>query len=933
MRADPAEIEKGLQLLHEPGEVFEVRAPNVPYKDTCSGFFNDLNQARRCATRLSGDCPGVYHTLNPVSPDLLARANNRWIEKARNTTSDRDIIRRRWLPIDLDPKRPAGISSTDAEHANALELGENIRDALTADGWPAPVLADSGNGSHLLFRVDLPNDEDAKTLIAKCLRALDAEFSNEAVGIDLTTYNASRIFKVYGTLSRKGDAIPDRPHRLARIIEVPRGLIPVPLDLLQALAARAPATALSQPPTNGVNGFHKTHRSGAFSSRLNVPVYLADRGLPVKSTKTLSDGRTAFILQECPFDPSHGDHGEVAVFQSPDGTLGFKCHHASCAGNHWAEFKNRIGKPVPSHYDPPLTSRGKGRRRAASKLPSSEPVAAESPEAEAQDLAADLSRLESGGAEPARRTGKPFIVIVDQDPEKIGNDLWKLIQEFNQRPDNQQILFRFGANLSCIELDDGKPFIRATNLDRCQVFLSHVAQFMTEKKVDGEIGLVPGFPSREVIRQIMGTQNPPVPTLLGITGAPIFAADGTLHDQPGYNAATRRYYHRPAGLSIPSIPENPSLSDVADSASFILTELLGDFPFTGDAERAHAIAALLFPFARDLIDGPSPIHLVEKPGPGSGATLLASLLALPAVGNAYSELTEARDDDEWRKRVTATLRGGRSVILIDNLKRHLDNPHLASVITSDTWQDRLLGVSETTRVPNRALWLATGNNPGTSGEMVRRIVRIRIDPKMDKPWLRGPECFRHPALKQWAMTNRGRLIAAALTIIRGWIAAGRPPGKKTLGMFESWAAAMGGILDFADIQGFLGNLQELYSKTDAEGASWRLFLSAWWTARSDSPVKVGELITLAGNAGLNLGEGAERSQMTKLGKMLNGQRDRVYRLQIDGQELEFCIQHAGMREGSALWVLEERFGNVEVTIERPGELLDLAKVGGLTDVI
>src|SRR5690606_37816590 len=128
--------------------------------------------------------------------------------------SDADIIRRRWFPVDIDPVRPSGVSSNEEEHQAALARAVEISEFLGREqGWPAPVMADSGNGAHLLYRIDLPNDNESRDLVKRCLEVLDAIFSDCACAVDTANFNAARIWKMYGTTSRKGDHTEDRPHR------------------------------------------------------------------------------------------------------------------------------------------------------------------------------------------------------------------------------------------------------------------------------------------------------------------------------------------------------------------------------------------------------------------------------------------------------------------------------------------------------------------------------------------------------------------------------------------------------------------------------------------------------------------------------------------------------------------------------------------------
>src|SRR5262249_22212444 len=148
-------------------------------------------------------------------------ANNRVKEYAEHSTSDLDIIRRFNLPIDFDPVRPAGISSNDAEKQAVLHRAWLCRAWLTAQGWPEPVYADSGNGAHLIYAIDLPHAAKSDELIKNCLLALSALFSDEVVKVDACTSNASRVFKLYGPLACKGDSTSERPHRRAVILAGP----------------------------------------------------------------------------------------------------------------------------------------------------------------------------------------------------------------------------------------------------------------------------------------------------------------------------------------------------------------------------------------------------------------------------------------------------------------------------------------------------------------------------------------------------------------------------------------------------------------------------------------------------------------------------------------------------------------------------------------
>jgi hypothetical protein len=220
--SDITEIKRAISMiLFQPGDVIELRALNIAGK-THAGYFSDFDKLANAAVRLSGKADGVYVVLNQINPELLARAANRLVIGPKNLTQDRDIIRRRWLPIDIDAKRPAGISSTDIEHEAAMKTAYNIRAWLFEEmHFPLAslVLGDSGNGAHLLARIDLPNDTESETLVKACIKAVASKFDSDAVTIDQSVFNAARIWKLPGTMACKGDSTSERPHRIARIKE------------------------------------------------------------------------------------------------------------------------------------------------------------------------------------------------------------------------------------------------------------------------------------------------------------------------------------------------------------------------------------------------------------------------------------------------------------------------------------------------------------------------------------------------------------------------------------------------------------------------------------------------------------------------------------------------------------------------------------------
>jgi hypothetical protein len=325
MNQPQASTREALELLCDPGAVYELRAFG---RGTSSGYYNDFDKLAKDAAQLSGTVPAVYFTLNPVIPDLLSRAVNRLKQYVKQTTSDAQIVKRLWLPVDFDaePAHKLGVSSTDAEHEAALDRARECREWLRLQGWPEPIYLDSGNGSHLLFRVDLPNDAAAADLLMNCLKALSLRFADEVVDVDTGNYNASRIWKCPGTMVGKGDSTAARPHRLSKILQAPASMVAVPVPALQALASQVP----KQDP-----GGQRTYRVGG--EPFDLDRWISDHGIEVRYAAPWNTGRK-WVLEHCLWNPEHTDKSAFIV-QFAGGAIGAGCHHNSCQGQGWPELR------------------------------------------------------------------------------------------------------------------------------------------------------------------------------------------------------------------------------------------------------------------------------------------------------------------------------------------------------------------------------------------------------------------------------------------------------------------------------------------------------------------------------------------------------------------------------------------------------------------
>jgi len=489
---------------------------------------------------------------------------------------------------------------------------------------------------------------------------------------------------------------------------------------------------------------------------------------------------------------------------------------------------------------------------------------------------------------PRDRDHRPWLFAQEGDLTVITPRSWTALQAANTPP---RLFQCDGRSVRLGQDEDEAPSLEELTIPRMRHELARAAHFYVHVN-DRAVEVLPPKP---LVEDVLATQDPPLPPLRRIVEVPVFAPDGSLLDTPGYHLAGRTLYVPRAGFELPRIPLHPRPLHVQRAREWI-DELLADFPFVSDSDRAHAVALFVLPYARDLVGHePTPGHLLEAPTPGSGKSLLADVLTSPFAGRAVSTVTEARDDDEWRKRLTAQLRERRAVIILDNLVRPLDSGALASALTTATWEDRVLGKNETIRVPVRCIWVATGNNVRLSTELARRFVRIRIDPRMDRPFQR--DGFRHNPLRTWVRRNRAAFVWSALVLVRAWLAAGSPPpARKPLGGYERWSEVVGGILQHAGIDGFLANANELYEAADTEGGLWRTFVATWWDQHGTAEVTSADLFELAESIdGLVPTRGNEKAQRTAFGMKLAKQHDRVFG--------EHQVVAAGTRKRAKVWRL------------------------------
>ncbi len=363
---DRAEILKMASLLLLDGQVTELRALEATTAGdrrphTISGYFNDTRKLAE-AVELILSAKGIYVIPNPVKPSLLGRSVNKARAAGKDPlTGDGDIVRRMWLLIDCDPMRPAGIASSDDEHDAALARLEDIVAWLTAQGFAPPITADSGNGAHSMYRVDLPANDGG--LIKRVLEALAERFDDELVKVDTGVFNPARIWKLYGTLAGKGDADAasiGRPHRMARIISEPDELVVVTKEQLEAIAGPGPDQV-------GEAQSSDKPRSPA-GSQFDLDQWIGRHGLDVTGPQPWQGSGLRWVFNVCPWNSDH-TNGSAFIVRWPNGKIGAGCHHDSCKGKDWQALRGLV---EPGRRE--KQKQTKGQQDTAATAPTSWPV-------------------------------------------------------------------------------------------------------------------------------------------------------------------------------------------------------------------------------------------------------------------------------------------------------------------------------------------------------------------------------------------------------------------------------------------------------------------------------------------------------------------------------------------------------------------------------
>lgn len=458
---------------------------------------------------------------------------------------------------------------------------------------------------------------------------------------------------------------------------------------------------------------------------------------------------------------------------------------------------------------------------------------------------------------PGRGSRAPLHAVAadGRRPIKVGNDpesIRALTQALDQRMlqdtyvhDGDPIVLQTisGAAELVAGDEDAPAPVRPTVLR--PALLAHLLAdqaevFRTRHPKDGPAYDEEVTPPRHVLESVLARSIwPGLPVLHKVITTPVLRPDGTLLQTPGYDEATG--YYLAGRVTTEPIPEHPTAAQVEEARGFLLGTFLRDFPWRTPADKANYLAMLATPILQPFTRALSPFGVVDATMPGSGKTILTSCVGL-LVGQRV--LTWTDSEEELRKSITTVLADQVGVIVFDNLIEGcvIDSAVLARLVTERTWTDRRLGTNAASSFANDRLWLATGNNLRTGGDMASRAVWVRLDPDCPHPEARTG--FSIPNLDTWILdpANQAVVLRHLLILILDWTRAGAPKSKNVPAMrqFTKWAQYLGGLLEHHQVPGFLANADEARDLDD-DYAEWRAFLLRWHDLYGDQRRSAAEL--------------------------------------------------------------------------------------------
>jgi hypothetical protein len=479
------------------------------------------------------------------------------------------------------------------------------------------------------------------------------------------------------------------------------------------------------------------------------------------------------------------------------------------------------------------------------------------------------------------------ISLNEHDIVELNEIIFDLIAEFNGSA--PQIFKNHNEDIIVVMIKNGKVVIEVMTKHKLRFFCHRLARFVIIKADGSEKNAMISF---DIITDVNETPNKRLDVLERVVQYPIFDKNRVLAISPGYNPESKIFFDMAQSIALPEVSDSPSDFEVKLGRYIVDTYLFKGFQFATKADYANAFSLFLLFFVLDVVDGPTPLHVIESAEYGSGKTYLVRCIIMSIGGLLYRESTLPNSEAEIRRQLFAELLLLNTYILFENLNEHvtIDSAELAQLLTGVSKSGRLLGKSQIIYLKLKLIWMATGINVSLSKELKRRSVPITLI---------KPEKFPEEDRLAIVNANRDKILWAGLTICQAHFSRGGEQGRRLLPSFNRWSSLMDGILKTAGIEGFLENQEAFMNAADPEFDSQVEFVATWYRIFGTKKVLSHNLIRMANDENISIQiEGrSDVKRAVNLGFLLR---------RIKGRRFgHHTIKDAGMRSGSRLWRLME----------------------------
>lgn len=418
-----------------------------------------------------------------------------------------------------------------------------------------------------------------------------------------------------------------------------------------------------------------------------------------------------------------------------------------------------------------------------------------------------------------------------------------------------------------------------------------------------EKGRSPIDPPADIVAMMLAMGSNSLPSLKRIVTAPVFSPSGQLQTTTGYHPDSKTFYSPVSALTIPTVTQKPDISSLQRAKSLLLDEFMVDFPFANQSDRAHAVAYTLLPFVRDMVNGPTPMHIFDASMQASGKTKLVTLASsIFTGGRGAMPMPFPTQEEEMVKTLGTVLNEGATHIFMDNVVGRISSPSLAAALTGTNFRVRRLGSNDSLEPPIYCAWAITANNARGDADFIRRSINIRLVPQVEHPHLIPTDRWKHYPLDEWVFSHRGELIWACLTLVQHWINSGANRSRAAFGDYGAWAGVIGGILTAAGIPGFLENITDYQMATNEEREGWVTFYELIWNRYGPNPFMSQDVVQLALDSNIYMKTNFHDQQKRELGTLMKGKVDAIHA----GFKLEFLGKTDGrtLRNGYRLIPME-----------------------------